>query len=56
MLDGCFNLGLGEGQHTFQFRRGQKSSLHNVMEAVSIENLELGDLSSNPSLFTYINV
>ena len=47
VLDGCFNLGPSEGQHTFQLRYGQKYPLNNAMEAVSTEDLQLDDLSEN---------
>lgn len=42
MLEGCFNLGPGEGQHTFQLRCGRKSALNNATQAVRTEDLELG--------------
>lgn len=52
-LDGCFQLGPGDGQHTFQLRWGPKSPLINATEGVSREDLELGYWISNTTLFTY---
>ena len=50
MLDGCINLGPGKGRHMFQLRCSQKPvpQTPTMSEAVSVEDLGLGDLSSNP--------
>ena len=60
MLDRCFNLGPGEGQHTFPFWCGQKSPQNNATEVGRTEDSGLDvlawDLLYSPLDFVSLEV